>query len=70
MNISNSASAEPIAIPLTLSIPDAVKWSGLSRSELYRRLKVGDIRAKKMRSRTLIVADSLREWVEGLPDLG
>jgi hypothetical protein len=69
MHVFNSASAEPIAVPLTMSIPDAVKWSGLSRSELYRRLKAGDIRAKKMRSRTLILTNSLRDCVNALPDM-
>jgi hypothetical protein len=61
---------EPTRGPLALSIPDAVKWSGISRSEIYRRLKTGDLRAKKSRSRTLIMADSLRQYVENLPDMG
>jgi hypothetical protein len=55
--------------PLALPIAEATKWSGLSRSEIYRRLKTGDLRAKKSRSRTLILAESLRKYVENLPDM-
>jgi hypothetical protein len=55
--------------PLALPIAEATKWSGLSRSEIYRRLKTGDLRAKKSRSRTLILADSLRKYIENLPDM-
>ena len=60
---------DPLLEPLTLPIPAAVKWSGLSRSEIYRRLKTGDLRAKKSRSRTLIMVESLRSYVENLPDM-
>jgi hypothetical protein len=70
MGFSISASAGPFPMPLALSVPDAVLWSGLSRSEIYRRLKSGDIRAKKSRTRTLIVANSLRDWIDGLPNMG
>jgi hypothetical protein len=69
MNFSNPTSADVTPVPIAMSIPDAVKWSGLSRSEVYRRLKVGDLRAKKMRSRTLILTESLRECVNTLPDM-
>jgi len=41
--------------------------SGLSRSELYRRLAAGDIRAVKAGRRTLILVDSLRDHVVSLP---
>ncbi len=69
MNRPNLATAEASPVPIAMSIPDAVKWSGLSRSEVYRRLKVGDLRAKNMRSRTLILTESLRECVDALPDM-
>jgi len=54
---------EPLAAP----IPDACRVSGLSRSEIYRRLAAGDIRAVKSGSRTLILMDSLRAHLAGLP---
>jgi hypothetical protein len=54
---------EVVAAP----IPDACRISGLSRSEMYRRLATGDIRAVKSGSRTLILMDSLRAHLARLP---
>jgi Helix-turn-helix domain len=54
---------DPIAAP----IPDACRISGLSSSEIYRRLAAGDIRAVKSGSRTLILMDSLRAHLASLP---
>ena len=54
---------EPLAAP----IPDACRMSGLSRSEIYRRLATGDIRAVKSGARTLILLDSLRAHLASLP---
>ncbi len=54
---------EPFAAP----IPEACRLSGLSRSEIYRRLASGDIRAVKSGSRTLVLLESLRAHVAGLP---
>ena len=59
----NGQSIEPITAP----IPDASRVSGLSRSEIYRRLATGDIRAVKSGARTLIVMHSLRAYLAGLP---
>ena len=53
--------------PLTITIPDAVRMSGLSRSEIYRRLAAGDIEARKSGSRTLIVWVSLKAYIDRLP---
>jgi hypothetical protein len=54
---------EPLAVP----IQTAVILSGLSRSELYRRLGAGDVRAVKAGKRTLILVDSLRALLASLP---
>lgn len=56
-------SLEPLAAP----IPDACRISGLSRSEIYRRLAAGDIHALKSGSRTLILMESLRAHLASLP---
>ena len=53
--------------PVTAPIQDACLLSGLSRSEIYRRLAAGDIRAVKSGSRTLIVMESLRAHLANLP---
>jgi hypothetical protein len=59
--------------PLTVTIPDAVRLRGLSRSELsrselYRQLSAGHIHARKSGSRTLILWASLKAHVEALPE--
>jgi hypothetical protein len=53
--------------PLALPIPDAQRVSGLSRSEIYRRLAAGDLRAVKSGSRTLVLMASLRAHLDSLP---
>ena len=58
-----SAHIEPIATPIS----DACRISGLSRSQMYRRLTAGDIHAVKSGSRTLVLVGSLREHMARLP---
>jgi hypothetical protein len=53
--------------PALLTIPNAVSYSGLSRSEIYRRLAAGDIEAVKAGSRTLVSMASLRSYIQKLP---
>jgi hypothetical protein len=57
----------PFTEVLAAPIPDACRVSGLSRSEIYRRLATGDIRAVKSGARTLILMDSLRAYLTSLP---
>ena len=52
---------------ITAPIGEASRVSGLSRSEIYRRLAAGDIRAVKSGARTLILMDSLRAHLMSLP---
>jgi hypothetical protein len=54
---------EPLAAP----IPEACRISGLSRSEIYRRLGDGSIKAIKSGSRTLVLVESLRLHLATLP---
>ena len=56
-------------MPFAATVADAVKLSGITRTELYRLLGEGAIKAKKSGRRTLIMMDSVREYVRGLPDL-
>ena len=53
--------------PITATIPNTSQISGLSRSEIYRRLAAGDLRAVKNGKRTLILVDSLRKYLASLP---
>lgn len=53
--------------PIAVSIPDAVKASGLSRSALYEALKRGDLAAFKAGRRTLIRVADLERYLANLP---
>ena len=60
---------DDIIEPVNLSIKDAVRISGISRSELYRRLAApgNGIRAVKLGRTTLICWQSLRSYLATLP---
>lgn len=52
---------------LLVSIPEAARLCGLSRSGLYERLADGSIRAVKAGRKTLVDVASLKSFVASLP---
>lgn len=56
--------------PITLTIPNAVKLSGIPRSSLYRALKRGELVARKAGRRTLIPFAELEAYLASLPAYG
>jgi excisionase family DNA binding protein len=50
-----------------LKVPEAVEYSGLSRTALYSALKRGTLSARKAGRRTLIAAVDLDAYLAGLP---
>ena len=52
---------------LLLTLKDAVKVSGFSRSRIYALAGQGKIEARKAGRRTMIVAESLRDAIGELP---
>jgi hypothetical protein len=52
---------------LAYTIADGIKISGLGRTTLYEAIGAGKIEARKAGGRTLIVAESLRSFIAGLP---
>jgi excisionase family DNA binding protein len=50
-----------------LTVNDAVKASGISRSRLYEALKAGNLKARKAGRRTLIETAELKRFVADLP---
>jgi excisionase family DNA binding protein len=50
--------------PISVKIPEAVRLTGLSRSRIYELMKSGDIQFAKVGSSTLILVESLREFVQ------
>jgi excisionase family DNA binding protein len=49
--------------PISLKIPEAVRLSGISRSRIYELMRSGDIEFAKVGRSTLILVESLREFV-------
>lgn len=57
-------------VPIAVTIPEAVKLTGLSRSRLYECLQAGVIAAKKAGRRTLIPFAELEAYLASLPAYG
>ena len=55
------------AQPIAVTIPRAVLLSGLGRSVVYTLIADGTLKAVKAGRRTLVLTDSLRNYVESLP---
>lgn len=53
--------------PIAVTIPDAVRMSGMSRTSIYEALKRGDITARKAGRRTLISFADLQAYLASLP---
>lgn len=53
--------------PIAVTIPDAVKLSGMSRSAIYEALKHRKIVARKAGRRTLIAFADLEAYLASLP---
>ena len=53
--------------PLAITIPEAVKLSGMSRTAIYEALKRKDITARKAGRRTLISFAELEAYLASLP---
>lgn len=54
--------------PIAFSISDACSVSGLSKSTIYEEIAKGALRARKLGSRTFIMADDLKAWLESQPE--
>lgn len=53
--------------PLAVTIPEAVRLSGLSRSGIYEAMRRGDLIARKAGRRTLIAFNDLETYLASLP---
>jgi excisionase family DNA binding protein len=54
--------------PISVTIPDAVRVSGMSRTSIYEALKRGDLTARKAGRRTLIQFADLQAYLASLPE--
>lgn len=57
-----------MSAPITVTIPDAVKATGISRTSIYEALKRGDLSARKAGRRTLISFADLEAYLASLPE--
>lgn len=49
------------------SVTDAARYAGIGRSTLYNALAAGELPARKLGKRTLILRDDLRDWIAAAP---
>jgi excisionase family DNA binding protein len=54
---------------LAYSVTESCAIAGIGRTNLYELITRGEIRAKKVGRRTVILADDLRQWLEALPQI-
>lgn len=50
------------------TIADVAATSGLSEPTIYRAIKSGDLRAKKVGRRTVILPEWVTQWLDASPD--
>ena len=53
--------------PIAVTIPEAVRATGISRSSLYEAMKRGELTARKAGRRTLITFADLQSYLANLP---
>jgi len=53
--------------PITITIADAVKATGISRTSIYEALNRGDLKARKAGRSTLILVADLEAYLDRLP---
>ena len=56
--------------PLALSVAEAARISGSSRSKLYEALQRRELRGKKLGRRTIILREALASYLASLPNFG
>lgn len=56
-------------MPYAATVTETVKTFGISRSRLYELMKTGDIKAKKVLGRTLVICESVREFIDRQPSV-
>lgn len=53
--------------PIAVTIPVACQMTALGRSKLYQELSAGRLKACKAGKRTLVLVESIRNYVASLP---
>lgn len=53
--------------PLTLSVAEVCKTTGIGRTSIFNAIRDGKLRAVKLGNRTLIRAEDLKAFLDNLP---
>lgn len=53
--------------PLSVSIPEAAKLTGVGRSSIYVAIKAGTLPIRKIGRRTVIETGALQNWLASMP---
>lgn len=62
---SSPPPSSPLSIePISMRIPDACRFTGISRSTLYLLIARGEVEVVKLGAATLVLTESLRELIE------
>lgn len=59
------ATNRAVVEPISMRIPDACRFTGISRSTLYLLIASRDVEVIKLGASTLVLTESLRRFVEG-----
>ena len=54
---------------MALSIDEAAQQANICRDKIYEAIRTGELEAKKVGRRTLVMADELRRYLDALPSL-
>jgi excisionase family DNA binding protein len=59
--------APPTATKIAHSIDGACEAADLGRTSVYEAIRAGELRARKLGRRTIIMDEDLRAWLASLP---
>lgn len=68
--VNAKASPQPVSSQLSLSIRDVQRATSLSRASVYRKIAEGQLHARKVGARTVILRSDLELFLASLPKLG
>ena len=63
-NFAQTADPRDRIEPISMRIPDACRFTGISRSTLYLLIASGEVEIVKLGASTLVITQSLRALVE------
>lgn len=65
--VDTRRSRAAVPLPLAMSVPDAGRAVGLSRSRMFELVREGAIPVRKCGKRSVILTADLTTWLESLP---